>query len=160
MPTSEEDTTDTQSADVVSDEELKAKADEVQALREEVANVEAQRVANEAALSNQITMTELQTEEARLRARLAQAKGQVEGGAVENANTPLASAKEQMEAAVLSQQSSEAAARGEVFEAPSSEPPPPVEPETGSQPTADTPPATGASTDAPVNPSDDEGSRF
>lgn len=110
MTTSDNTTPERMQSDTISTEELQAKADEVQRLREEVLEVQAQRVSNESALSNQITMTELEAEEARLKAQLATAKSQVEGGAVESAATPLNTAKENMEVAVRQQQAAEEAA--------------------------------------------------
>lgn len=152
-----------QESGVVTSEELQAKADAVQSLREQVADLENDRQQREAVLSNQIAMTQLETEEAQLRARLAQAQQAVEGGAVENAATPLATAREQMEAAVLSQQAAEAAANGvseepeQVSDRPGDDvPPPPQEPvsQDGSTPPAPVASGEASAPDAESHPAE------
>lgn len=59
---------------MASDEEVQTKQANVQKLREQVAAAEAQRVANETAVGNDIVMAQLDVEEARLQAQLAEAK--------------------------------------------------------------------------------------
>jgi hypothetical protein len=93
-----------------SDEDLQKKAERVQKLREQVTNAEATRVQREADLANDITMRQLEAEEAALEARLAVAK---EAGKVANvkqgAAAPLDAVTEQMERAVAQQKAAEAA---------------------------------------------------
>jgi len=93
-----------------SDEDLAKKADDIQKLREQVAAEEAKRVDRERAVTNDLTMAQLQSEEAALRARLASAR---EASKVTNiksgAEAPLAAAQAQMEAAVAQEQAVAAA---------------------------------------------------
>lgn len=88
-----------------SDEDLQKKADDVQKLREQVADAEAKRVERERVVSNDLHMAQLESEEAALRARLAQAR---EASKVSNvksgADAPLAAVQAQMEAAVAQEQ--------------------------------------------------------
>jgi hypothetical protein len=85
----------------VSDEDVQKKADDVQKLREQVQDAEANRVSREAELSNQFTINQLEAEEAQLRARLAVAKEAGKVAAVKaGADAPLAAVKAQMEQAV------------------------------------------------------------
>lgn len=86
-----------------SDEDLQAQADKVEKLREQVANAEAKRTERERELSNDITMTQLQAEEAALEARLTVAKEQGKVGSVKaGAGAPLDAAKDQLKLAVAS----------------------------------------------------------
>lgn len=97
-----------------SDEDLAKKADSVQKLREQVADAEAKRVERERSVSNDITMAQLESEEAALRARLAAAREASKVSTVKSgAEAPLAAAKEQMEAAVAQEQAVAAAAENE-----------------------------------------------
>lgn len=73
--TSVEDTEVVDSAPVISDEELDAKRDEVEKLRAELAQIEADRLAKESAAANANVYEQLDTEGARLRALIAAAKG-------------------------------------------------------------------------------------
>jgi hypothetical protein len=63
--------------DVVSDDQLAEKQNEVQQLREELARTEADRVAREQAKANSATAAQLDSEAERLRALIAAAKGDV-----------------------------------------------------------------------------------
>jgi acetylornithine/succinyldiaminopimelate/putrescine aminotransferase len=88
-----------------SDEDLAKKADNVQKLREQVADAEAKRVERERAVSNDLTFAQLESEEAALRARLAAAREASKVTTVNSgAEAPLAAVKEQMEAAVAREQ--------------------------------------------------------
>ena len=73
--------------DVVTDDELDTKRDEVAQLREELAQVEADRAAREQAQANAVTSRQLDNEADRLRALIAAAKGQ----------SPLDAAQEKLE---------------------------------------------------------------
>ena len=87
-----------------SDEDLQAKSEEVKKLREQVANVEAERVQRERALANDVTMRQLEAEEAALKARLAVAENRnatIESG---EESGPLVSAQEAMERALAQEQ--------------------------------------------------------
>lgn len=94
-----------------SDEDLQAKSEEVQKLRDQVANSERNRIQRESELSNEIAMKQLEAEEHALRARLAVTK---EAGKVASvkagADAPLQSVKEQMERAVAQEKAAEKAA--------------------------------------------------
>ena len=84
-----------------SDEELQAKVNSVAKLREKVARAEAQRLENERVVSNDIAMSGLEAEEARLQAQLAAADATKTITAVRSgAETPITSAKEQMKVAL------------------------------------------------------------
>lgn len=91
-----------------SEEEVQNKAEEVQKLREKVADAEAQRVANEASLSNDLTMKQLEAEEAQLNARLAAAQASAKTSAVkQGVAAPMDAVKEQLQAGVTQQKSVE-----------------------------------------------------
>lgn len=93
-----------------SDDDLTAKADEVQRLREQVADHERTRADRERSLSNDITMRQLEAEEASLRARLAVAKEGAKAGAVKDgAAAPLSAVQDQLKAAVEQQKAAEKA---------------------------------------------------
>lgn len=84
-----------------SDEDLQKKSDRVQKLREQVAAEESKRTTRERELANDVTMAQLEAEEAKLEARLAATKEQGKVSAVkEGAAAPLSAAKEEMERAV------------------------------------------------------------
>lgn len=93
-----------------SNEDLQKKADEVQQLREQVTNEESKRRTREAELANDVTMAKLEAEEAALKARLAVLQQAPSKKSEVEATTPLASAREQMEAAVAQQKAAEATA--------------------------------------------------
>lgn len=91
-----------------SDEDLDKQKDKVQKLREDVAQAEATRINREASLANDETMLRLQTEEAQLRARLAEVKESSKASSVKAGNdAPLSAAKADMEAAVARQKAAE-----------------------------------------------------
>lgn len=95
-----------------SDEDLQKKADEVAKLRDKVADAEADRVTRETYLSREITMKQLQAEEASLQARLTLAQDAKKAGNVkEGAGAPLQAATDAMEAAVQSQKAAEKAVK-------------------------------------------------
>lgn len=84
-----------------SDEDLQKAKDEVQSLRDAVANAEAEQARKARELDNDVTAAQLEAERVRLEAQLAQLKydsrpAQVKAGA----GAPLASAQEQMKLAV------------------------------------------------------------
>lgn len=84
-----------------SNEDLQKKAERLQKLREQVAAEESKRTSRESELANDVKMTEMEAEEARLEARLAAAKDAGKVGSVKaGASAPLEAAKEQMERAV------------------------------------------------------------
>lgn len=91
-----------------SEEEVQKKAEEVQKLREKVAAAEANRVANEASLSNDLTMQQLKAEEAELQARLtvAEAAGKVTA-VKQGAGAPMEAVKEQLQAGVVHQKAAD-----------------------------------------------------
>lgn len=92
-----------------SEEDLNAQAATVDALRQEVEEAEALRVQRENDTANDVTMAQLQAEEARLRARLAAAKAATTDEAVETgSNAPLEAAKNALRAAVAQQEAAEA----------------------------------------------------
>lgn len=94
-----------------SDEDVQKKADKVQALREKVANAETVVVDRERELSNEITMKQLEAEEARLEARLTAAKAAGKVSTVKaGMEAPLAAVSEQMEQAVAAQKAADSAA--------------------------------------------------
>lgn len=91
-----------------SDEDLQKQSDRVQKLREQVAAEEAKRTTRERDLANDVTMAQLQAEEAALEARLAVAKDAGKVGSVKaGAAAPLEAAKEQMERAVAQKKAAE-----------------------------------------------------
>jgi hypothetical protein len=96
----------------VSEEDVQKKAESVQKLREQVQDAEANRVSREAELSNQFTMTQLEAEEAQLKARLTVAK---EAGKVsvvkQGADAPMSAVKAQMEQAVAQEKAAAAASK-------------------------------------------------
>jgi hypothetical protein len=93
-----------------SDDDLAAKADEVQRLREQVASHETNRAERERALANEVTMRQLEAEEASLRARLAVAKESAKAGSVKaGAAAPLGAVEDQLKAAVEQQKAAEKA---------------------------------------------------
>lgn len=95
-----------------SDEEVQKKADRVAKLREQVANAEATRVDRERELSNDITMKNLEAEEAALEARLQVAKDASKVSVVKGgASAPLDAAKESMRLAVAQQDAAKAAGK-------------------------------------------------
>lgn len=61
--------------ELISDEELDAKRDEVEELRAELSRIESERLAKEQAKANSSTYTQLESEGDRLRALIAAAKG-------------------------------------------------------------------------------------
>lgn len=80
-----------------SEEELKKKRDNVEKLRQQVADEEAKRVTRERELSNDVTAAQLDAEAVRLEARLAAAKDSNKVAAVkEGASAPLDQAKAEM----------------------------------------------------------------
>lgn len=82
------------------DEELRKQQEKVAKLRRQLADEERKRVARERELSNDITMTQLQAEEARLQSRLVAAKERNKVSAVKSgAEAPLESAREALRAA-------------------------------------------------------------
>lgn len=84
-----------------SDEAVQKKADDVQSLREKVADAEANRVTRERELSNDITMRQLEAEEARLEAALSRAKQDGKVASVKaGADAPLSAIQEEMATAV------------------------------------------------------------
>lgn len=83
----------------VSDEDVQAKQEKLVKMRAELADAEAKRVANEASLTNEIVMADLNTEEARLAAAIAEAKASATKTAVREAATPLAAARDAQAAA-------------------------------------------------------------
>lgn len=91
-----------------SDEELQKKAEDVDKLRQQVANAEATREQREKELANDITLKQLEAEEASLKARLAVSK---DAGKVSNvrdgAAAPLNAVGEMMERAVAQQKAAE-----------------------------------------------------
>lgn len=92
----------------ISDEDIQARREEVEALRAQLAEVEQERLEREADQSNVITMADLNTEHARLEAQLAQARANTV--AAENGTSaPLQSALEQMKASVQQKEAAEAA---------------------------------------------------
>jgi hypothetical protein len=93
-----------------SDEDLQKQSERVQKLREQVADAEAKRVERESSLANDVTMAQLQAEEAALEARLAVAKeaGKV-GNVKSGASAPLDAAKEQLKRAVAQKEAAEKA---------------------------------------------------
>lgn len=94
-----------------SDEDLASKADSVQKLREQVQEAEAKRVMRENEISNDITMKQLEAEEASLQARLTAARDGAKVATVKDgASAPLDAVASQMEAAVAQQKAAEAAA--------------------------------------------------
>lgn len=83
-----------------SDEDLQKRAEQVQKLREQVADEEAKRTDRERALANDITMAQLDAEAAQLEARLQVAKNAGKVSEVKSgAQAPLDAAKEQMRVA-------------------------------------------------------------
>lgn len=85
---------------MASDQEVQEKQVRVAKLREQVAAANAQRLTNEAELTNDITLVQLDAEEARLQAELAEAKTAATKTAVkEGAQTTLQAAREQQAAA-------------------------------------------------------------
>lgn len=91
-----------------SDEDLQKQSDRVQKLREQVAAEEAKRTTRERDLANDVTMAQLQAEEATLEARLAVAKDAGKVASVKaGAAAPLEAAKEQMERAVAQKKAAE-----------------------------------------------------
>lgn len=113
-----------------SDEDLQAKSDEVQKLREQVAEEEAKREAREVELSNDVTMTQLQAEEANLQARLTLAKQAGKAGSVKSgAAAPLDAAKEQMRVAVEQQKAAEKTVEAKEKSDQEESPPPVDDPE-------------------------------
>lgn len=107
-----------------SDEELQRKAEAVQKLREQVTEAEAQREQRELDTANDVTMTQLEAEEAALRARLAQAK---EAGKVASVKSgveaPLNAAKEQLKANLARQKAAEGGNEVKGDQVPTSTPP-------------------------------------
>lgn len=93
-----------------SNEDLNAKAEEVQSLREQVRQAESDRRTREAEVANDVTMAQLQAEEAALRARLAVIQQAADTPEAVADQTPLAVVREQMEAAVERQKAAEDAA--------------------------------------------------
>ncbi len=89
-----------------SSEDLQAKAEEVEDLRQQVADAEADRVRREAELANEVTFKQLEAEEAALRARLAVAK-QANERAEQGSSAPLEAIKAQMEQSVAQQKAAE-----------------------------------------------------
>ena len=67
-----------------SDEELQAKADKIQKLREQIAAEEAKRLEREAAVANDITAAQLDAEATRLQAQLEAAKNANKANAVKD----------------------------------------------------------------------------
>lgn len=93
-----------------SEDDLAAKAEEVQKLRDQVTAQEATRESRERDLANDITMRQLEAEEASLRARLAVAKEGAKAGSVkEGAAAPLGAVQDQLKAAVEQQKAAEKA---------------------------------------------------
>jgi hypothetical protein len=97
-----------------SEEELQKQSQRVEKLRQQVADAESVRVQRERDLANDVTMAQLQAEEAMLEARLAAAKDAGKVGSVkEGAEAPLDAAKEDMRLAVERQRAEEAARQAE-----------------------------------------------
>src|SRR3712207_3997498 len=93
-----------------SQEDLDQKAADLQKLREQVADEEAKRVVREQEVANDVTMRQLEAEEAALRARLAVAKEQGKVSAVkEGAAAPLDAVKDQLAAAKAQERAAGAA---------------------------------------------------
>ena len=76
------------------DEDIKRKRDEVQSLREQVAQAAATREARERGLTNDIYAAELDAEAARLRAELVALKDSAKASNVRAGATPLATEQE------------------------------------------------------------------
>lgn len=92
-----------------SQEDLNKKAEAVQRLRQQVADAEAERLGRESELANDITLKQLETEEALLKARLATVReGKKVSSVKQGAEAPLSAAKEQMERALAQQKAAEA----------------------------------------------------
>lgn len=90
---------------MATDEEVVKAQERVDKLRAQVAEAEATRLERENAVTNDITLQNLKTEEARLEAELASAKADSRVTSVRSgATSPLAAAKEEMQAAVKLQQ--------------------------------------------------------
>jgi hypothetical protein len=93
-----------------SDEDLQKKAEEIQKLRDQVANKEATREQREIDLANDITMKQLETEEAQLRARLNVANDAAKVSVVKDgAAAPLSAVEDNLKAAVAAQKATEKA---------------------------------------------------
>ena len=91
-----------------SEEDLQRKAEELQKLREQVQDAETVRVEREREIANDVTMRQLEAEEAALRARLAVAKDAGKVAAVKSgAAAPLEAVKEQLQAATAQQKAAE-----------------------------------------------------
>ena len=107
-----------------SDEELQRKAEAVQKLREQVAEAEAQREQRELDTANDVTMTQLEAEEAVLRARLTQAKESAKVASVKSGvEAPLSAAKEQLKTALAQQKAAEGSTEVTGDQVPTSTPP-------------------------------------
>lgn len=85
---------------MASDQEVQAKQERVAKLRAQVEEANTRRASNEAELTNDITIAQLDVEEARLEAQLAEAKASATKTAVKDgANTTLQAAREAQAAA-------------------------------------------------------------
>lgn len=95
-----------------SDEDLQKKAERVQKLREQVSNAQATREQRERDLANDVTMRQLEAEEAALEARLAVAKDAGKVASVkEGTSTVLDAVTSEMEAAVAQKKAAEDAGK-------------------------------------------------
>jgi uncharacterized small protein (DUF1192 family) len=100
--------------DVLSDEELDKKREDLQALRDEIAQVNAERVQRDQQQSNAVVGAQLDAEAARLQAELAAAKATAKMTAPSEAsNSPLEQAKTQMVNAEAARKAIEDAAKAD-----------------------------------------------
>lgn len=91
-----------------SQEELDKKAQELIKLRDKVADAEAKRFSNESELANDVTMKQLEAEEAMLSARLTVAENASKKSAVsDGAAAPLDAVKEQLRLATAQAKAAE-----------------------------------------------------
>lgn len=98
----------------VTDKDLEAQRARVDKLRDQLAAEQSKATEGQTDLHNEVELTQLQAEEARLQTELAAAKEATKKGALrDGAAVPLAQAKEQMEAAVARQKAQEQAAKDE-----------------------------------------------
>lgn len=96
----------------ITDSDLEKQRTRVDKLRDQVAAEQAKITAGSTNLHNEVEMTLLQAEEARLEAELAAAKeASTKAAQREGASVPLAQAKQQMEEAALRQRAEQQAAR-------------------------------------------------
>lgn len=96
-------------SDVVSDEDVQKAQEEVEALRQELADTEAARLEKERSDNNAIVLAQLEAEKARLKSQLVVAKSEAENAGVSTNESPLAAARAAAEAAAAQAAAQEAA---------------------------------------------------